>query len=143
MAAAPALRTLGELRASLGDLRRYEKDMIINYEKPEIVVKYRDKWRETKVRTLKLIDAMLEGEEDVDNPILRKLYLAYLWVQGGFWGFLLHGRPRVYTYIPDSLRGFVSADEFCSVLRHTGYREVAMRRFIFGGIALHWAARDR
>lgn len=76
------------------------------------------------------------------NPILRKLYLAYLWLQGGFWGFVLHGRPRIYTYIPDSLRAFVSADEFCSVLRSTGYREISMRRFLFGGIALHWAARD-
>lgn len=76
------------------------------------------------------------------NPILRRLYLAWLFLQGGFWGFLLHGRPRIYTYIPDSLRGFVSADEFCSLLRSTGYRRVAVRRFIFGGIALHWAARD-
>lgn len=76
------------------------------------------------------------------NVVLRKLFLAYLFLQGGFWGFLLHGRPRVYTYIPDSLRGFVSAGEFCSVLRSIGYKEIAMRRFIFGGIALHWAARD-
>ena len=64
---------LGNLRATLGDLRRYEKDMIINYEKPELVLKARDKWRETKVQSLKLVDAMLEGDEDVDNPILRKL----------------------------------------------------------------------
>lgn len=77
------------------------------------------------------------------NPVLRRLYLAYLVLQGCFWGFLLHGRPRVYTYIPASLRDFVSADEFCALLRNTGYREVAVRRFIFGGIALHWAARDR
>jgi demethylmenaquinone methyltransferase/2-methoxy-6-polyprenyl-1,4-benzoquinol methylase len=77
------------------------------------------------------------------NPLLRRLYLAYLVFQGFFWGFLLHGRPRVYTYIPASLRDFVSADEFCALLRKTGYREVAVRQFIFGGIALHWAARDR
>ena len=38
------------------------------------------------------------------NPLLRQLYLAYLYAQGAFWGLLLHGRPRVYTYIPDSLR---------------------------------------
>ena len=40
------------------------------------------------------------------NPLLRKLYLAYLYAQGAFWGLVLHGRPRVYTYIPDSLRSF-------------------------------------
>jgi demethylmenaquinone methyltransferase/2-methoxy-6-polyprenyl-1,4-benzoquinol methylase len=76
------------------------------------------------------------------NPVLRNLYLAYLFLQGYFWGVLLHGRPRVYTYIADSLRGFVSAGEFCSVLRGTGYKDVSVRRFIFGGIALHWAVRD-
>ena len=32
-------------------------------------------------------------------------------------GMLLHGRPRVYTYIPDSLRSFVSIDDFSSLLR--------------------------
>src|SRR5215510_11846655 len=38
------------------------------------------------------------------NALLRSLYLGYLYAQGVFWGFLLHGRPRVYTYIPDSDR---------------------------------------
>src|SRR5689334_6517502 len=28
------------------------------------------------------------------NPLLRKLYLGYLYVQGWLWGLLLHGRPR-------------------------------------------------
>ncbi|HTX37126.1 MAG TPA: class I SAM-dependent methyltransferase, partial [Bryobacteraceae bacterium] len=51
------------------------------------------------------------------NHLLRSLYLAYLYAQGTFWGFVLHGRPRVYTYIPDSLRCFVSIDEFSSLLR--------------------------
>ena len=36
------------------------------------------------------------------NPLLRGLYLAYLYAQGTFWGLVLHGQPRVYTYIPDS-----------------------------------------
>src|ERR1035438_8173335 len=48
------------------------------------------------------------------NPILRPLYLAYLYAQGAFWGLVLHGHPRVYTYIPDSLRTFVSIDDFRS-----------------------------
>lgn len=76
------------------------------------------------------------------NPVLRKLYLGCLYLQGGFWGFVLHGRPRIYTYIPDSLRAFVSADAFCSLLGRAGYAQVSVRKFLFGGIALHWAARD-
>jgi demethylmenaquinone methyltransferase / 2-methoxy-6-polyprenyl-1,4-benzoquinol methylase len=75
------------------------------------------------------------------NPVLRQAYLGYLYAQGTFWGFVLHGRPRVYTYIPDSLRSFVSADDFVSILSCCGYREVSVRKYLLGGISLHWAAK--
>jgi len=67
------------------------------------------------------------------NPILRSIYLAYLYVTGAFWGALLHRRPRTYTYIPDSLRGFLSAGDLSLVLRSEGYAEVNTRAYIFGG----------
>jgi len=76
------------------------------------------------------------------NPLLRRLYLAYLYAQGTFWGLVLHGRPRIYTYIPDSLRTFVSIDGFSSLLRIAGYRQLEVRRYILGGIGLHWAAKE-
>ena len=76
------------------------------------------------------------------NLFLRRIYLGYLFLQGVFWGTLLHGRPRIYTYIPDSLRSFVSMNDFSSVLRRAGYGKVDARGFIFGGIALHWAAKE-
>jgi len=76
------------------------------------------------------------------NRLLRRLYLGYLYAQGAFWGLVLHGRPRVYTYIPDSLRSFVSIEEFTSLLRRKGYREVDARRYVLGGIGLHWAAKE-
>ncbi len=76
------------------------------------------------------------------NPVFRALYLAYLYGQGTFWGLLLHGRPRTYTYIPDSLRSFVSIDEFSTLLRQNGYRSVDTSRYILGGIGLHWAAKE-
>jgi demethylmenaquinone methyltransferase/2-methoxy-6-polyprenyl-1,4-benzoquinol methylase len=75
------------------------------------------------------------------NPLLRRLYLGYLYAQGTFWGFLLHGRPRVYTYIPDSLRTFVSIDGLSSLLGRAGYRLLAVRKYMLGGIGLHWAAK--
>jgi demethylmenaquinone methyltransferase/2-methoxy-6-polyprenyl-1,4-benzoquinol methylase len=77
------------------------------------------------------------------NRLLRRLYLAYLYAQGVFWGFVLHGRPRVYTYIPDSLRSFVSIDDFSKLLRRAGYHSVDARSYILGGIGLHWAAKER
>ena len=76
------------------------------------------------------------------NVVLRPLYLAYLYAQGAFWGLVLHGRPRVYTYIPDSLRSFVSIDDFSSLLQRTGYQKVDTRRYILGGIGLHWAVKE-
>ena len=75
------------------------------------------------------------------NPLMRQLYLGYLYCQGALWGTLLHGRPRVYTYIPDSLRSFVSIEDFSALLRRTGYKKVDSRKFILGGIGLHWAVK--
>jgi demethylmenaquinone methyltransferase / 2-methoxy-6-polyprenyl-1,4-benzoquinol methylase len=76
-----------------------------------------------------------------ENRVFRRLYLGYLFVQGAFWGLLLHGRPRTYTYIWDSLRSFLSIQEFSSLLRTAGYQDVRSRGFILGGIAVHWARR--
>ena len=75
------------------------------------------------------------------NRILRGLYLSYLYLQGAFWGILLHRRARVYTYIPDSLRNFVSMQDFSTLLRRIGYTKVEERGYIFGGIGLHWAVK--
>jgi demethylmenaquinone methyltransferase/2-methoxy-6-polyprenyl-1,4-benzoquinol methylase len=75
------------------------------------------------------------------NAIFRRLYLAYLFAQGAAWGLLLHGRPRTYTYIPDSLRGFVSIENFSALLAQSGYGEIKARSFILGGIGLHSAVK--
>jgi len=76
------------------------------------------------------------------NPVFRRLYLGYLYAQGTFWGAVLHGRPRTYTYIPDSLRSFVSIGELSSLLHQNGYRLVDSNQYILGGIGLHWATKE-
>lgn len=75
------------------------------------------------------------------NRVFREMYLGYLYLQGAFWGILLHGRPRTYSYIADSLRSFVSMKDFASLLQSTGYERIDAQGFIFGGIALHWAVK--
>lgn len=75
------------------------------------------------------------------NPVFRQLYLGYLYAQGFFWGLVLHGRPRIYTYIPDSLSSFVSMNGYHESLNENGYSLLEARGFILGGIALHWAER--
>ncbi len=76
-----------------------------------------------------------------DPDWLRLLYLGYLYAQGAFWGLILHGRARIYTYIPDSLRSFLSAREFTALLRTMDFHEVAARTFVLGGISVHWAKK--
>ena len=75
------------------------------------------------------------------NRLFRRGYLAYLYAQGAFWGTLLHGKPRTYTYIPDSLKSFISMDEFSAALQSRGYALIDSRAFILGGIGLHWAIK--
>ncbi|MBT9503433.1 MAG: MCP four helix bundle domain-containing protein [Burkholderiaceae bacterium] len=64
---------LTQLVTTLGDLRRYEKDMIISYEKPEAVKAHRAKWDATLVQFRTVAKHMLEGPEDLDNPIVQKM----------------------------------------------------------------------
>lgn len=75
------------------------------------------------------------------NRFLRKFYLGWLFAQGAFWGLLLHGRPSLYTYIPRSLRSFVSLEEFSELLQQKGYAPMDARAYILGGIGLHWAVK--
>jgi methyl-accepting chemotaxis protein len=67
------LSMLGELRSAMGDLRRFEKDMLLSYENTEAATKYHQQWAAAYSSALKLIDSMLAGEEDGDNAILRQL----------------------------------------------------------------------
>ena len=75
------------------------------------------------------------------NPILRRAYLAYLYAQGTFWGTILHFNPRTYTYIPDSLRSFVTMHEFGIRAATAGLHTLQAKTFILGGIGLHWSRK--
>lgn len=75
-------------------------------------------------------------------PLWRQLYLGYLYAQGTFWGLLLHGRARTYTYIPDSIRNFLSIEGFSASLRRAGFQPLRVNHYILGGIGLHMAAKN-
>jgi demethylmenaquinone methyltransferase / 2-methoxy-6-polyprenyl-1,4-benzoquinol methylase len=75
------------------------------------------------------------------NRAFREMYLGYLYIQGAALGLMLHGRPRIYTYIPDSIRNFTTVPDFSSLLQQMGYSVVNQRAFILGGIGLHWAVK--
>ncbi|HEY9064465.1 MAG TPA: methyl-accepting chemotaxis protein, partial [Burkholderiaceae bacterium] len=57
-------RSISELRGALGDVRRWEKDMIINYEDGIAVLKAREAWAAAIARCRKPLEALLAGGED-------------------------------------------------------------------------------
>jgi methyl-accepting chemotaxis protein len=62
-----------ELRVQMGMTRRYEKDMIIQYEKPEGVKAAQTKWLASLQEADKIGKMFLEGPEDADNDAIRKI----------------------------------------------------------------------
>jgi methyl-accepting chemotaxis protein len=56
--ASAASSELASLRKHLGDLRRYEKDLIINYEKAEEIARYKQAWAGTLAHTRGSLDRL-------------------------------------------------------------------------------------
>ena len=66
-------------------------------------------------------------------PLYRLLHERY--------GVEVHCFGGEAHYIPDSLRTFVSIDDFSSLLNRSGFHPIDVRSHILGGIGLHWAAK--
>ncbi len=64
---------LSHLRGALALVRMAEKDMIIEYERPNEVEKAYTRWKQNLAETEKVANGFLEGEEDPDNPVVREL----------------------------------------------------------------------
>ena len=64
---------LSRLSSQLGQVRQLEKDMMIQYEKPEAVKQAAVAWREALKQTAQVAERFLQGEEDEDNPVIREL----------------------------------------------------------------------
>src|SRR5450830_370929 len=66
-----SMGNLAELRAELGQTRRFEKDMIIQYEKPEQVKQLRAKWLESLGRADQMVKRMASSETMGNKPELE------------------------------------------------------------------------
>ena len=64
---------MAELRGEMGDIRGFEKDMIIGYEKPEAVKAAHAKWLASQDAAKKTAAKFLEGEDDADNAVVRAI----------------------------------------------------------------------
>ncbi len=65
--------TLSRLQVALGEVGRHEKDMVIGYEKPEVVAKAKAAWQSSRQAAMVQIDQMLTGEDDEDNGLVREM----------------------------------------------------------------------
>lgn len=75
------------------------------------------------------------------KPLLRTAYLLYLTVVGSALGFLLHGDPNTYRYIPESIRGYPGAEGVAEMLRGSGFTEVRVVPLLGGLMSIHVARR--
>jgi demethylmenaquinone methyltransferase/2-methoxy-6-polyprenyl-1,4-benzoquinol methylase len=75
------------------------------------------------------------------NRFVRAAYLAYLTVVGGALGWVLHGDPDTYRYIPASIRTWPGGDGVAELMRAGGFRDVAYHRVLGGLMAIHHARK--
>jgi demethylmenaquinone methyltransferase/2-methoxy-6-polyprenyl-1,4-benzoquinol methylase len=53
-------------------------------------------------------------------------------------GGLIAGDWMAYTYLPDSMKGFLMAEQLAGELQKAGFLEVGFRRLMLGIVAIHW-----
>jgi demethylmenaquinone methyltransferase/2-methoxy-6-polyprenyl-1,4-benzoquinol methylase len=81
---------------------------------------------------------------DFDRPErapVRGVYLTYLTAVGATLGFVLHGDPDTYRYIPASIRRYPGARGVCQLMRGAGFSEVRHVPVLGGLMAIHIARK--
>ena len=76
------------------------------------------------------------------NPTVRALYLAYLTAVGAALGFILHGDPNTYRYIPESIRLYPGAAGVGRLMTETGFTDVRIVPLLRGLMAIHVAKKQ-
>jgi demethylmenaquinone methyltransferase/2-methoxy-6-polyprenyl-1,4-benzoquinol methylase len=69
------------------------------------------------------------------------VYLTFLTVFGATLGYVLHGDPDTYRYIPVSIRRYPGARAVCDMLRAAGFAEVRHIGVLGGLMAIHVAVK--
>ena len=76
-----------------------------------------------------------------ESALWRRAFLGWLSVAGRAVGWWWHREPMAYGYIARSIDQFTTATGFERAVEVSGFRLVAVRRHLGGGIALHHAIR--
>jgi len=75
------------------------------------------------------------------NGFVRAVYLAYLTVTGGLLGWMLHGDPDTYRYIPASIRNYPGAQGVARMFEERGFTDVQCRPCLGGLMTIHVARK--
>jgi demethylmenaquinone methyltransferase/2-methoxy-6-polyprenyl-1,4-benzoquinol methylase len=73
------------------------------------------------------------------NPLVRRVYLAYLQLTGGLLGWILHRDADTYRYIPASIRNYPGAAGVVRLLEARGFVRVEHRAVLGGLMTIHVA----
>jgi demethylmenaquinone methyltransferase/2-methoxy-6-polyprenyl-1,4-benzoquinol methylase len=72
-----------------------------------------------------------------ENSLVRAVYLTYLMAVGSALGFVLHGNPDTYRYIPESIRRYPGAGQVCAIARNQGFTTCEWVPVLGGLMAIH------
>jgi demethylmenaquinone methyltransferase/2-methoxy-6-polyprenyl-1,4-benzoquinol methylase len=75
------------------------------------------------------------------NAVIRAAYLAYLTMVGATLGWILHGDPDTYRYIPASIRLYPGAEAVARLFEARGFRSVHAHPVLGGLMTIHHAVR--
>jgi ubiquinone/menaquinone biosynthesis methyltransferase len=75
------------------------------------------------------------------NRLVRSAYWLYLTLAGSALGWVLHGDPDTYRYIPESIRNYPGAAGVAEMLRRRGFTDVVVVQVLAGFMAIHVARR--
>ena len=75
------------------------------------------------------------------SELWERIFLKGLLASCNFFGWLWHGEPAVYAYLPHSIAHFVSLRELSRALADAGFEVLAERPRLNGMIAIHLARK--
>jgi demethylmenaquinone methyltransferase/2-methoxy-6-polyprenyl-1,4-benzoquinol methylase len=75
-------------------------------------------------------------------PVFRHLFRFYFYNLVPIIGGLVSGQAEAYTYLPNSLTGFLTAGELAEVMRSVGLRQVYFRHLMVGTVAIHVGVKE-
>ena len=83
-----------------------------------------------RVTTLEIVRVERRG-------LVGRLFPLYFRHVTPYLGAMLAGDREAYTYLPESVQSFQSADEIASMMEDAGLRNVTFRRLALGSVAIH------